>query len=739
MNVPATTEGEGRVVLPVSPLFRSTEVIAVRKDALPVEYTVAEEWKCHFAQNARVEAVEDPGSPAPRTLGIVVGHDPLAVPALAFRLHADGSGSLRVSHAHWLYLLFSLVVEKYATADEAILARGIEHHPAFPWLRNLNDFLVGSLRTDRTFDPASYLRQIAREGFSHVTVNGLGVPRPFESGPPGDIYSWFYDYSPDLDQFVESSLLHGYYPADYIQANLRILQRNVRMARAYGLVPGLHINSPRSMPEEFWHRYGHLRGARIDHPRETRRPRYTLAMAHPRVQEHYREMMRKILAEVPDLGFIHVWTNDSGAGFEFVTSLYAGRNGGPYLIREWKSEQEIARAAAANVLTYYRLIRDEGREVNPDFRLICDLGPFYVERPFIVPELGSGIDAGDFAYFEPAPSPGDRAAIAATGADVHVKLDLADNNLPGLPFPSLVYERLKTAHTAGIRCVLAGVTPSSLAPYDINGKIIQALQVDSAQPLETILQEAAGRWMGASDAAPLVAAWLLADRAVRAYPADIPMSTFGFPWFRLWVRPFVPNIDAIPQAERRYYEDFLLATFNNPARVDLNNDMMWNFHTVENAKDRKRRVDLEVLPPTIQAIDLCAGFLQATPQKPGAPIMQDLRDRLVAARCYFTTMRNTMAWTESVHGYMQTADPSAKTVFRGLCLSMVENELESARRLLHLWRTSSVPFMPVSAVGESLHMHTDNFGELLERKIALMEHHKHDEPHIDPQYMWRDE
>ena len=46
------------------------------------------------------------------------------------------------------------------------------------------------------------------------------------------------------------------------------------------------------MPEEFWARYGFLRGARVDHPRETFRPRYTLAMAHPAVQEHYRELMR---------------------------------------------------------------------------------------------------------------------------------------------------------------------------------------------------------------------------------------------------------------------------------------------------------------------------------------------------------------------------------------------------------------------------------------------------------------
>jgi hypothetical protein len=739
MNASAITDGEGFGVSPVSPAFCTTEVIAVRKNGPPVERTVANAWKRAFAPNARVEAVEDPGLEAPGTLRIVVGRDSCAKPTIAFRIQADGSGSLQVSHAHWLYLGFSLVAGKYASADDCVLARGLEHHPAFPWLRNLNDFLVGSLRADRTFDPASYMRQIAREGFCQVTVNGLGVPRPFESGPPGDIYSWFYDYSPDLDQFVESSLLRGYYPADYIQANLRALQRNARLACEYGLVPGLHINSPRSMPEEFWHRHGHLRGARVDHPRETRRPRYTLAMAHPRVQEHYREMMRKILVEVPDLGFIHVWTNDSGAGFEFVTSLYAGRNGGPYLIREWKNEEEIARAAAANVMTYYRLIRDEGRRVNPDFRLVCDLGPFFVERPFIIPELGNGIDAGDFAYFEAASAAGDRAAIAAAGADVHVKLDLADNNLPGLPFPSLVYERLKAAYSAGVRCVLAGVAPVSLAPYDINGEVVRAVQVDPALPFDAIVQEAAARWVGASDARHLVAAWLLVDRAVRAYPADIPMSTFGFPWFRLWVRPFVPNIDAIPELERCYYEDFLLATFNNPARVDLNNDMMWNFHTVDGARDRKQRVDQDVLPPVIQAVELCAGFLQDEPGKMGAPVMRDLRDRLVAARCYFTTMRNTMAWTESVHGYMQAVDPAGKAGFRELCLSMVENELDNTRRLLDLWRTSTVPFMPVSSMGESLHIHTDNFGELLERKIALMERHKHDEPHIDSGFMWREE
>ncbi|MBF8297220.1 MAG: hypothetical protein HW389_3765, partial [Bacteroidetes bacterium] len=31
----------------------------------------------------------------------------------------------------------------------------------------------------------------------------------------------------------------------------------------------------------------------------------------------------------------------------------------------------------------------------------------------------------------------------------------------------------------------------------------------------------------------------------------------------------------------------------------------------------------------------------------------------------------------------------------------------------------------------------ENFGELLKKKIELMERHRDDEPYIDPNYMWR--
>jgi hypothetical protein len=302
----------------------------------------------------------------------------------------------------------------------------------------------------------------------------------------------------------------------------------------------------------------------------------------------------------------------------------------------------------------------------------------------------------------------------------------------GIPFPRLVHERLAGMRMQGVGFVLTGGTPESLAPYDINREIVRAFQLTPDRPVEEVLVEWATRWGGGE----LLAIWELSDRAVRAYPAAIPMSTFGFPWFRLWVRPFVPDIDAIPEEDRRYYEAFLLATFNNPARVDLNNDMMWNFLTPEEAGGKKRAVDEEVIPPIDAAIHQALTAIERAAAPPRG-VYEDLLDRLRAGRCYYRTMRNTMAWTESVHGYRLAAKGPEREFRRKLAAEMVENELDNARELLALVQTSRVRFLPLLGRGETLHGYGRNFAELLERKIALMEQYGDREPRVDPGYIWR--
>ncbi|MBP1656482.1 MAG: hypothetical protein H6Q31_1083 [Bacteroidetes bacterium] len=726
----------------------ATRAIAIREQGPPVERTVADLWRTALGLDIPLITVAPTSHPAGSSsssdpagqaiLRIHGGEEGDGDPVCSFRMTADGAGELRSSHPRTLYFFACMLLRRLAGLTAQECKAGIVWKPTFPWLRNLSDHLVGSLRVARHFSTEEYCKQIAQQGFTHVTINGLGVPRPFESGPPGDTYFWFYDYSPDLDQFVDSDLIRGYYPADYLSANLAALTRRAELARRFGLVPGLHINSPRSMPEEFWNRNGYLRGARVDHPRETFRPRYTLAMAHPIVQNHYRSLLHAILREVPDLGFIHIWTNDSGSGFEFVSSLYAGRNGGPYLLREWKDHDEIARAAARNVLTYYGLLRDEGQRVNPAFRVVCDLAPFFVERPYIIPGLGNGLDAGAFGSFEEHGTAGEAQALAATGAMVHGKIDANSVIINGLPYPGLVYDRVRSAAQAGTRAMLCGSTPWSLAPYDCNGEVVRALQADLNVSLQEILLDAATRWAGAGYAPRLVEAWMLSDEAIRAFPGDIPMSTFAFPWFRLWVRPFVPDIDAIAGKDRAYYERFLLATFNNPARIDLNADMLWRYQTVAGAAERKIRIDNSVLPPLENALRILAEVQRTLPAgHQAAPVFDDLHDRLLATRAFLRTMRNTMAWTEAVHGYTETATPGERERCRHLCKAMVENELDNARDLLALWKRSQRDLFPVSVCGETLHIYGDNFGDLLEQKIALMERHTNDEPRVDNDYMWR--
>jgi hypothetical protein len=713
----------------LSEVLRHIRTITLRPGCTQVERTVARGMLRDCSPRA---VIQERGKNPSLSIALI----PAGVPSYSLGVDATENITLSASHGALLFAAATLAAEDWANRPADEFLQPVRHETAFRWLRNYSDFLVGSLRYGRRFNREKYLGQIARQGFTHVTVNGLGVEQPFESSPPGDVYHWFYDYSPDLDQFVDSALLRGYYPPDYLSANLKLLKDTAALARRYGLTPGLHINSPRSMPEQFWRRHGFLRGARVDHPRETLRPRYSLAMAHPAVQQHYRELIRRILDEVPEIGFIHLWTNDSGSGFEFVSTLYAGRNGGPYLIREWKNHQEIARKAGENVLTYFHLLRDEAMRVNPQFRLICDLGPFMDERQTVIAGMGNGIDAGDFAYFEGAATDAERQLLVSVGAETHVKLDLSENNVLGVPFPRLVHERMASLRRQGGAYLLTGGTPATLAPFDINREVVRAFQLTPERQVEEILNFWAAEWSGREQASTLLAIWDLADEAVRNFPPGVPMSTFGFPWFRLWVRPFVPNIDMIPEKERRYYERYLLATYNNPARIDLNNDMMWNFLSVSEAGEKKQIVDEKVLGPLDCAIDKCSMALGTAAAREGK-VFQDLLDRLRAARCYYTTMRNMLAWIESVHGYCQASNPQERESYRELCCEMVNDELDNARDLLGLWETSTVEFMPVSTIGETLHIHSKNFGALLRKKIHLMECFGDEEPAVDPKYMWR--
>ncbi len=661
----------------------------------------------------------------------------------AFFQFANGHGELSASSAHLLYPLLCRLRTEWVFEPVENFALGRVLKPHFRWLAGRDEFLTGRLgfckRRRHPVGPVDLedgMRELARLGCTHVVINEL-ARRAAESSTLGEVYYRFYDYTPDIDQYVETPLNAGTYPREYLQANLSLLQMLAKLANKYGLIPGLYSAHPRSVPDKLLSKFPFLRGARIDHTFRSYHPRYTLSVAHPAVRWHYAELIRTLLKEVPELGFIKMLLNDSGAGFEYTASLYPGRNGGPYIVREWRPDDEIARLAANNVIRYYRTLRDAARQVNPDFHLMTGLKNIAEEQEPILNGMDRGINLQTQSQRADVEDPewkDMRTRLEGRGAYV-----LSDTNATGssyvlgVPSPFVVAERLQRELDRGFNRIDVYMNPVYIAPFDINREVVAAFQNSEQTPdVDTLLNRMAQRWVGPSQAEALIEVWRLCDKAVRNGPMPFLYGWLGFTWYRFWVRPFVPDIAAIPESERAYYEEPMLTVFNNPHNIDFAADALWKLHTIEGCDADITQFDTVVFQALNKAIELADEHTKNRHE-----VWCDLRDRLEAYRCYAETMRNICAWIAGVHGYLEARDNTERQKRREQVNDMVSRELANTRRLLVLWQKSDIDFLPLQTYGESVHNYGLNLGELLQKKIDLMETYGNCEPRIDPNYMFR--
>ena len=747
----------------------------------PVEATVTEEFKQQCNRSAAVRSTAGFGA-APGTLRAGVVADAAQARALHPALDGkkqwmmlrckEGAGvELLASHPHLLFQLWTLAVEEWRNTDIAAFGQGKIVVPTFPGLRPVYDIFLNQIyRTTRGFNKEEHFRTLARTGSSYAEVNGLAFSVPFETGPKGELLHRFYTYCPALDQFVSSRLTKGFYDQDYLQANLNNLKNNAAYAVKYGLTPGLVCFEPRSVPDELLQRYPVLRGARVDHPMRSFRPRFNLSVAHPVVLDHYAEMLENLMHEVPSLEYLSVWSNDSGAGFEYTSSLYVGRNGGGYLVREWLAAKDIAAAAAINLVRFMKTLRDAGRKINPRFRTLIRLEPFWEEHDHIWARLENGLDVEvsslltrgwDLAYkhpkYEEVPQihgtalystfvDKERAIIKdleskGASADVYFVPGALGNHEPltGIPFPGLVHQKM--SQMAGQSVVTAayqgGVTPPSFAPYNINQEVIRAFQFDRDLDLKAFLRRKAEEWIGANLADDLVRLWEMSDEAYKSFPAPILIYHAWGVWYRLLIRPIVPNIEAIPEAERAYYEDFLLATTHNRTRVDFRYDVGFDLIEPPRAWKAIAHMDEDLFPVMTKAVALVESMLKRAKTDQEKVCAQDQYDRMRALLYWYRTEYAVTAWVAGVHTYLGSKDPEERRKCRALLRKMVVDEIQNAKDLLHLWETSTTNWMIVSDVGETTFTYYKNFGELVKKKIALMAGHEDDEPYVDPDFQWR--
>ena len=733
-------------------------VIATSASGPRVEQTVADALAKGLCSNAEIAKDDEGLAAASGVLHVSLADDTTKVdlselPAgsewMYFKLDEKGGGELIASRPHLIYTLFCHIRDNYLDVAAAefvagklipITLAGINARDDL--LTGRSSFLINRERQVQHSDIEVSFQEMARIGSAQVVVNELALPFGYDRGPEGEVYYRFYDYLPDLDQFVETKFNQGTYPPEHLSANLNSLKRLARLADKYGLIPGMEIANPRSAPESLLKRYPFLRGARVDHPFRCFEPRYALTLAHPAVRWFYAELMRTLLREVPELGFISTLINDSGSGFEFTSSLYPGRNGGPYIIKEWETDAAIAQAASKNVIRYYRLLRDVAHETNPDFRIVTSLRNIAEESGIIIAGIDNGIDLRMVS--QRSDVDGDswkeqlEAARQKNSDFVADAITRASEFVLGVPSPWQVHQSLSKTRSGGFSRVDVYLDPPYLVPHSVNRDVIRAFQVAPSRDIDDIIAQSARLQVGREFADTLKGIWQLADQAVQAAPCEGLYAGNGFVWYRFWARPMVPDIGAIPEGDRRYYEKHFLSHFNNAHNVDFAADMLWQIVSPEQCDAEFRCFDTEVWGPLDKAIDLAKRAVDQAASEPAAlEVFGDLRDRLVAYRCYAMTMRNLAAWIAGVHGYLQADNEAEKQSRLTLVQEMVASELANAKALLKLWESSVVDFMPVNAYTETMHEYGVNFGEVLQQKIELMEKYGDRLPYIDPNYMWR--
>jgi hypothetical protein len=759
-------------------MSQTTSPLALRTVLVPAQPEPGELTAANELARLTGAALGAPGATAGVRVGLAKRGLPAGLPAKAadesawmwLRVTDRGDGEICATHGSFLFAAVRLLAGGTTLLAREKLAAGVWLPATFGWHRpHWDACLTQYWRTARKFDPEQYVAALAESGFTHCEVNGLQAHMPVEDFVPFEYYPQFYSYCPGFNHFVDTDLTRGMWPSMYLDANVQNLRKLADLGRKYGLKPGVCMFEPRTLPERFFTKYPSLRGARVDHPFRSRLPRYTMAQDHPIVQRHFREALQKLMHYVPDLSYMSLWTNDSGAGFEHSASLYVGRNGGPYMIREWRSHDKVAQASGQSIVRFLRNLREAAAGINPDFDVLLRIEPFKVEHDHIKAGMGPhvGWEAPSLlvrGYSVPYSHPKYPENHGVAGTLFHTTMDAAEKEalaqsraqgiepvlhysasspwnhepLMGVPYPRMLHAKLKAVHETGVRRIsaLGGLANPAQAPYWPNPAILRAAQFFPEKPVDAVLSDFAQTLVGPAHASALVSAWDAFEEALGGQPLVYLYCAFGFCWQRTWDRPFVPDIEAVPAAEREYYERHGCFQHNNPGLNDLGKDVLFDLITRESGAKMAADMDRAVLVPMRALIDRLGALIPTLPANV-APAFVDLRDRARAYLHWATSLRNVCAWCDCVYSYLEAKDDATRQTSMERLQKAIDLELESTRGLIELLETTRSEVLVMSGVAETTFFYGENLVEHLRTKIRLTTQYRNHPPRIDRNIFWR--
>ncbi len=479
-------------------------------------------------------------------------------------------------------------------------------------------------------DPKEYYEAVEkmvaglkRTGATHIMVNQAICSIPWTMDPENS-YLRFTEYGYPMNEFVSTSYDRDIYYSRLMQHNRDALLHHAALARKYGLRAYIMCVEPTFAQETLFQRYPQWRGPRVDNPACSHKPLFAPCVHLPEVQDYYRQLIRGMLTLVPEIDEIHIFTNDTGAGFCHSAHLYAGPNG-PVHCREV--------GAAGHAREFCRALLEAGRELNPGFRVIMTSGLSPHEKEEFIQGCPPGISSSVYGAFawgggledywgnmavgpKVYNNPAERRKIRAWALDdIKARIEpLRRNNTPIYASYSPLYYRADDPRPFetyritgellefGVTNIIGGA-PSG--KYSVNGAVMRRAMAKGREDIEDVLNEIAAGWIGGEAAASLVAAWRLCDEA----SSEQPMLAHG--GHCIMLQPLVIHMPLVPDDRKLSAEDlayFMTPVLKDQEKMSDQQGGVWRVlhYGQENVVAYLEQYDRVVLPKYQQALGLLA-------------------------------------------------------------------------------------------------------------------------------------
>lgn len=414
--------------------------------------------------------------------------------------------------------------------------------------------------------------QFRRVGATHIMVNKALVSIPWAMDPENS-YLRFSTFGHTLDKFVSSTWNAGIYHEPLLEKNRELLLEQAKLARKYGFRCAIRCVEMTLMPESFFRRHPALRGPRVDNPSCSTSPMYALCAMLPEVQDHYRQMIRKLLALVPEIDEMHIFTNDSGGGFCYSSHLYSGPNGPVHC-------KQIPSAKQAQF--FCGVIAEAGREINPAFRVVMTSGLGISEKASFIDDAPQGVVSDICGAFAWMGGLEDRWANMAVGPSIYDNPGerqkardwaLADFRARVEPIrrsnrpiyvnytpeyyagddarPYETHRIMREMLNLGVEAIIGGAPGWTL--YSVNTAMMMRAIARGDEPTADAVVAVAEGWVGTELAPKLCAAWQRCDHAAREWPMPAGSGHAAYIQPLLIHMPIVPDEALLSPTDLEYF------------------------------------------------------------------------------------------------------------------------------------------------------------------------------------------